>query len=750
MKSQIHKSSLAFSILIFGLVIIAGSSCDPEQATHAQPSSGVNVSPETLSHKTIKETILEHICRGEFLQAKSLVEENTQAEGVAAFQPLIERHDKISSYREDMKRQAYEEQFEKFEELRQTCADKTVFDVNDIDDIMLTLARAREYANEQQKEALLNDSLVQNAIVQMKADAEENDRNGKWLDAYAHCYYWLSSLYPDNKDYKDKAEELSELSQIELSLQDSTCNETAAERYDGIQPEMVLRTLQLLESNYVNEINYVEMTEEALSKLDLIGKVFDKTNEQLAWSASKEAVEKWHEGMAAIRAQIQNETDPSEKDRAETAVQAFNDVIALNSVSLSLPEEVVIAKFAEAALGSLDPFTTLVWPWNVRDFDKSMTQQFTGIGVEISKATGTLTVVSLLPNEPAHKSGQIDAGDEIIAVDGEPTKDMTINCAVQKITGPKGTKVTLSMHRPSTEEKWDVTITRDKIVVQPLRGWIRDERGRWDYMIDPENRIGYMRLTAFTESSGPDIDEVLRKLEKDGLNGVILDLRFNSGGYLQAAADVVDLFVSEGVIVKSSPRHGLATYEIAHRSGTHPNFPLVVLINGSSASASEIVAGALQDDKHQRATLVGNRTYGKGSVQVVTPFSGGGSQLKYTIAYYHLPSNQQVKNRYQMQKIGSKDWGIAPDVPVKLKPNEIQAMLDIQRDNDVLFRTDHKENGELKRHTLEEMLKADPQLSVGLLVIQSKLVAKEKPVTLTSSINWELEPDDDTNQKTTD
>ena len=350
--------------------------------------------------------------------------------------------------------------------------------------------------------------------------------------------------------------------------------------------------------------------------------------------------------------------------------------------------------------------------------------------MEISKRTGALKILSLLPDTPAYKTG-LDADDEIVAVNGELTADMTILCAVSKITGPKGTKVTLTMRRPVTGHTWDVTIVRDKIVVQPLRGWRRTEVGTWDYMIDPANGVGYVRLTAFTETSGPDLHKTLLELEKKGLSALILDLRFNSGGYLSSAAEVVDLFVREGVIVKSSPRHGLATYEIARRSGTHPDYPLVILINGASASASEIVAGALQDPQHQRAVLVGERSYGKGSVQVVTPFTGGGSQLKYTIAYYHLPSDQQVKNRYQMERLGRKDWGVAPDVEVKMYSNEMRTMLDLQRDNDVLFRAGHGQDGDTPvRHSLERTLQSDPQLAVALTIAQSKLIAAGKTVTL--------------------
>ena len=341
--------------------------------------------------------------------------------------------------------------------------------------------------------------------------------------------------------------------------------------------------------------------------------------------------------------------------------------------------------------------------------------------MEISKATGVLTIISLLPDTPAYRAG-LDAYDEILAVNGEPTEKMTIFCAVSKITGPKGSKVTLTIRHAGSDKTEDITIVRDRIVVPPRRGWQRDESGEWQYMIDRENGIGYIRITNFTETTVPDMDEILRMLEKEGLRGHISDLRFNRGGYLVSAAGVVDLFVEEGVIVKSEPRVGFSTSERAHKQGTHPNYPLVVLINGQSASASEIVAGALQDPKFKRATLVGTRTYGKGSVQVVTPYTGGDSQLKYTMAYYHLPSGQRVMNRYEMEKQGRKDWGIQPDVEVELSLNEMRRMVEVQRANEVLAKADHDAANPLTRHTLEETLDADKQLAVALLVLKSKMI----------------------------
>jgi carboxyl-terminal processing protease len=208
------------------------------------------------------------------------------------------------------------------------------------------------------------------------------------------------------------------------------------------------------------------------------------------------------------------------------------------------------------------------------------------------------------------------------------------------------------------------------------------------------------------------------------MRGLIFDLRDNSGGYLSTAAAVVDMFVDSGLIVKSQPRWGIANYERASKRGTHPNYPLIVLINGSSASASEIVAGALQDEKFKRATLVGTRSYGKGSVQTIVPYSGEGSQLKYTMAYYHLPSNQRVKNRYEMEKEGRKDWGIAPDVEVEMTSDEIKKHREIQWSNDVLAKAGHQDkNGDsVKRYTAAETIAADPQMRVALMVVRSKIL----------------------------
>jgi len=694
------------------------NSPSPEIA-HAAPSTPVDAA--TIA-------AVEHLCGGDFDGVRAILDADKDGLVGEQLRLLMARYDRLETYRLQERQKAYADQIAELAKIEAKAPEQEPVDANTLDEVMIAVLRAREYATEDEKAAVLERPFVQRMIETMQLRGQAYQQEGKWLDAYAHCYYWLTGLYEDNKEYKDAAKRLTELASIELSLKDGSCGESAVEQNKGIEPEMFSRALNALEVNYVNGIEYALMAEKAIQRCRMLGQVLEKSPEKLAWKVDAAAVEKWQEGLDAIDKDVQAAGD--KPMTREQFVRVFEEVLDRNEVSLKIPKGVVISHFAEASLASLDPFTTLVWPWSVKDFEKSLTQQFSGIGVEISKATGVLKVLSLLPDTPAYKSG-LDADDEILAVNGEPTKEMTIFCAVSKITGVKGTPVTLTMRRPATGKTWDVKIVRDKIVVQPLRGERRMETGKWNYMIDPANGIGYVRLTTFTETSGPDLHKTLTELEKTGLKALILDLRFNPGGYLSSAAEVVDLFVGEGVIVKSSPRHGFATYEIAHRSGTHPNYPLVVLINGASASASEIVAGALQDAQHRRAVLVGDRSYGKGSVQVVTPFTGGGSQLKYTVAYYHLPSDQPVKNRYQMERLGRKDWGIAPDVEVKMYSNELRAMVDRQRDNDVLFRADHDQDGTTPvRHSLETSLQSDPQLAVALIVAQAKLIAEGKTLTL--------------------
>jgi carboxyl-terminal processing protease len=668
----------------------------------------------------VVDAAVERILTGDFAGAKEICESSAVETDsrIVQLANVLARYEELQKKREQKQQRAFEEQQKELNKQREKVRDKTA-EPNDIDATLAAVVRLREQTPPSQKDAVLRDAFVQKILHSARLAADQYEKEGKWIDAYTRYYYWMRLLKEDDKEYKDHTDRLTEMASIELSLKKSDCGETAVERYKGIKPLIFMRALQAIEANYVNDIDYARMCDKAIERCRLLGRVLADSREELAWRTDPNRLTKWTARLDILESELRQNSNP--KTMRDIA-QCFDRVMELNTETLGLPQEVMVAHFAEAALSAMDPFTNIVWPRNAPDFEKSMTQQFSGIGVEISKETGVLKIGSLLPDTPAYRAG-LDSDDEILAVNGEPTGKISIFCAVEKITGPKGTRVKLTIRRPSTGKTWDVTIVRDTIVVQPLRGWQRKADGQWDWMIDPANRIGYVRLTTFTETSGPDLDVLLTQLEKEGLDGLILDLRYNPGGYLNSAAEVADLFVREGVIVKSSPRRGFATYEIAEAKGTHPDYPLVILINESSASASEIVAGALQDPKQNRATLVGQRSYGKGSVQVVSPYTGDDSQLRYTVAYYHLPSDQQVKNRYQMEKLGRKDWGIAPDVEVKMSITELREMLDVQRDNDVLVQANHDESkSPTKRSALQKVLDSDPQLATALLVVQSKMI----------------------------
>jgi carboxyl-terminal processing protease len=697
--------------------------------------------------------ICSDICKGDFAGVQVLLKEKAESQNPAFSQlaDVVNQYESIEHSRQLAREAAYEEQLAELEKFRLASEANDVNQVGEANDvtqvgdangivkILLVVAKASEFANEQQRSKLLSDVFVKQTIEKAKAMASEFESKGKWLDAYLTCYSWLKAVDKDNTGYSEHAEQLIDKADIAASFQDSPC-ETSRERFKGIKEDMFLRAIDVLKYNYVRIFDYRQIATKAIKRCQLLVEVLntlflhDSQNENLvSWNEGAEGfsapfdskkLAAWSAGLAKILDEVDQSPTGMSNDKF---VDVFKKVLALNEATIHLPRQVLIAHFAEAALSALDPYTVMVWPKQVQDFEKEMTNEFTGVGIEISRQNGLLTAVSLLPDTPAYNSG-LDAGDVIEKVDGVDTKDMSLICAVRRITGPAGTKVTLTVRAPGENETREITITRAKIIVPTIHGWERDETGKWLYMVDKKDKIGYVRITNFSAETASDLAKVLDELESEGMTkgGLILDLRFNTGGLLDSAIQIADDFISKGLIVRTQPRLGIPTYASAREEGTRPDYPLVILINYSSASASEIVAGALADAKHHRAILVGSRTYGKGSVQGITPHPGGGAQLKYTMAYYHLPSGQRVESEEAMKKLGRDDWGVAPGVKVELRSDEMKKMFDVQRDNNVLVRADH-DRGQtpLKKHSLGETLAADPQLAIGILIIKAELIKRQ-------------------------
>ncbi len=704
-------------------------------------------------------TIVDDVCaliyKGQFDEARQLLKQNSSNPDTKSdlLSDIIEKYEAINKGRCQNYAKSYQEQIEKLEEFQVGSFDVNdpnyIFDPNNVHKVLAVINKACEYADPEQKKAVLERPFVKRTFEKVINIASEYEAQGKWLEAYTVCYYWLVVIDEDNKSYDDYAEKLLEKANIVASFQDSPC-ETSKERYKGVNKKVFIKAINALNFNYVKPVDYHKMAVKAIKRCELLTEVL-QVSPELAESVSAEKsftpgseheilheypnskivkspsfippdsnlLSVWLNSLLSVESEIEQFPIINK----EKFIDIFEKVLALNSTTAKLPKEILISQFAEASLSSLDPHTVIVWPRQVQDFDKIMTNAFTGIGVEISRQKGQLTISSLLPDTPAYKSG-LDAQDVIVKVDGVETKDMSLICAVKNITGPKGTPVTLTIKRAGEVENFDITIVRDRIVVATIRGWQRKQTGGWRYFIDEINKIGYIRITGFTEKTANDFETVLNQLENQGLKGMILDLRFNGGGLLTSAVEIVDMFVSDGLIVRTQPRFGIPSRAYAHSRNTHRDYPMAILVNSSSASASEIVSGALQDEKHKRAIVVGTRTYGKGSVQGITQYSNGGmAQLKYTMAYYHLPSGQRVESKQEVEEKGREDWGITPDVKVELKSNELKAMFDARRDNDVLVKEGHNNKDiPVKKHLIKDVLDADSQLAIGVLVIKSKLI----------------------------
>ena len=301
-----------------------------------------------------------------------------------------------------------------------------------------------------------------------------------------------------------------------------------------------------------------------------------------------------------------------------------------------------------------DDHTIFVPPSKVRDFNKNLRGTYVGIGSEVNIIDDYLTIVSPMDDSPSLESG-IRAGDVVLEIEGETTYELPIQDCIDKLLGKPNTKVTVKVRHLDDEEEF-ITITRRRIVARTVKGLIRNGPA-WHHCVDPENNINYIRVTQFNGSTVRELRAMLDDLVDDGMKGLILDLRDNPGGALPAAIDMADMFLTEGVILEVRPRkEGSEKKWRSHRFGTLPDFPMIVLVNGSSASASEIVSGALQDN--HRAKILGTRSFGKGSVQEVRQLDFNRGTLKYTNAYYYLPSGRNLNRNRESEETM---WGVDPD-----------------------------------------------------------------------------------------
>ncbi|NQT10289.1 MAG: S41 family peptidase [Desulfobacteraceae bacterium] len=357
-------------------------------------------------------------------------------------------------------------------------------------------------------------------------------------------------------------------------------------------------------------------------------------------------------------------------DETYQGLKLFSDVIEL--IEKNYVDEVdtkkLIQKAVQGMVGSLDPHSALLPPEAFEELQIGTHGEFGGIGIVITMQQGVITVISPIEGTPAYKAG-IKAGDKIIKVDGELTKDMMLWEAVKKMRGPKGKPVVITIIRNGVSKPIDFKLIRDIIPVISVKSLV----------LQPG--YGYIWITNFQDNTTDELKLALEKLESGSvpLKGLVLDLRDNPGGLLNQSISATDLFLEKGKIVSIKGRLGKHTKIFrAHPNEVKRDYPIVVLINGGSASASEIVAGALQD--HKKAIIIGTTSFGKGSVQTVEALRDGYG-LKFTIARYYTPSGRSIQAQ-----------GIIPDIEVK------QRAIDIEE----------ADEGLMKEKDLKNHLEAEP------------------------------------------
>jgi len=366
----------------------------------------------------------------------------------------------------------------------------------------------------------------------------------------------------------------------------------------------------------------------------------------------------------------------------------------------------IINKALKGLLPQLDPHSSYLDKKAYKELKIQTNGEFGGLGIVVGMKNGVLTVISPIDGTPAAKAG-LKPGDIILMINNKATLDMSLDEAVNLMRGKPGTKITLTIVRKG-EKPFKVTITRAIIKIQSVK----------EKNIKGFPKIAYIRISSFDKNVVPSLKKILKNLKKQGKEGIIIDLRNNPGGLLNQAVGTLDLFIDKGILVSQKGRIPSENYVYyAHEAGTYKNIPIVVLVNGGSASASEIVAGSLQD--HKRAIIVGERTFGKGSVQAILPVNKY-EAIRLTVARYYLPSGRSIQAK-----------GITPDIivhPGKIK--KIEEGVEIKEAdllNHLRAEVAKIKHEKLKKQNNKNALNPqnDLQLLTGADILKALIISKE-------------------------
>jgi len=569
-----------------------------------------------------------------------------------------------------------------------------------------------------------------------KLYAEKN-----WRDAHA-IYYSLNLIFEDDKDIDKKRKDcleharLDEIYKVEREWQDDL---------EGVHERMVEEAFYRIDRKYVEEADFKAMTVAGYEELLLIAEspTLQGQFDGLTGDRGKEFTNAVRKRLQQVRGQ--------DTLTFRDALNYFRRALEINSESAKLPQALLVKEYTNAALQPLDEFTSVIWPSEFREFEKHTRGDFIGVGIQIRNKYNPeiketeIVVVSPLEDTPAYRAG-IQAEDIITHVNGESMVGVPVTKAVAKITGPMNTAVTLSIRRPNEQgeqQTTDYKLVRDMVRIQSVKSMTRipNDEEHWNFIMDDDLGIGYVRVNSFQENTVIQLDAALRAATQRGMRGLILDLRYNPGGLLKSAVEMAELFLPRKSAIVST--RGLRSEEwpvVSEIQGPYAELPLIVLINEGSASASEIVSGAIQD--HKRGLIIGDRSFGKFSVQNLIRLVHSEAHLKLTTARYYLPSGRSLH-----RDDDASEWGVSPDIAIPLVPKEESKIIFMRRDADVIgavkTRSEEEVNEPLKPRSNDEdsdeaeveeeedepdpnnWPNRDPQLDTALLVMRLYVLAED-------------------------
>lgn len=559
------------------------------------------------------------------------------------------------------------------------------------------------------EQELLNEPRIRELVRMADKAAHEAESRGQWLLAN-ELFFRLNVLFEQEMKYEADVDRLSSrLSMIRLYVpktlweltnerrvldgedplpEYNPFGDTFDEKLSPIDDSMVRRAIERAAFGHLDHTGMKDLITHGLDAIETFATTTDLAD---AFPGLRDARQR--EAFLAEVNSLRREVEGLTRQANSTDLRkVVYTMLLANDRTIKVMEQALLHEFGNGSMAALDKYTGIIWPDEVKRFERSTRGAFVGVGIQIEMDDlYRIRVVTPLEGTPAQRAG-ISTGDIITKVNGRSTVGFTLDQAVEVITGPQGTDVTVTVERGEDEDKQvlDFRLDRKRIDLPTVNGWHKIAPGDegWDWFIDRDAGIGYIRLTSFAENTTEHFDRAIAAMRAEReLNGLVLDLRFNPGGLLDQAVSIANRFVDRGLIVKTEDVSGIVRQrEMASpisRGSSLVDLPVVVLINNGSASASEIVSGAIQAHAREgniNAWLVGENTFGKGSVQNVFGLDRRGlSMMKLTTQYYKLRDDRMIH-----RLPGATEWGVKPDIEVEMLPEQIVDALKLRRDSDVL------------------------------------------------------------------